>query len=196
MGPAVNRSRLSPEYLKNIYTASVSKKPDPPSAMRESGINYRVGRDSAAISEEARQMQRVEQSKNIYGSSIDQQKNINRPGPDQRKVDDQENLEGQRENRISEQKEIFERFRIKDDQQLDEKEQLERAKENEELTKANENRKPEIPVPETAERAQKNLRDDTAPTAGVDNANNSEIIQAYASAANFTQASITVNYKL
>jgi|GEM_PF-4357167 len=196
MGPAVNRSRLSPEYLKNIYTTSASKKPDPPSAMRESGINYRVGRDSANISEEARQMQRVEQSKNIYGSSIDQQKNINRPGPDQRKVDDQENLEKQRENRVSEQKEIFERFRIKEDQQLDEKEELERAKENEELTKADDDRKPEIPVPETAEKVQENLRDDTAPTAGVDNANNSEIIQAYASAANFTQASITVNYKL
>jgi len=139
----------------------------------------------------------VSNNRKIYTEAqSDQQKNINRPGPDQRKVDDQENLEKQRENRVSEQKEIFERFRIKEDQQLDEKEELERAKENEELTKADDDRKPEIPVPETAEKVQENLRDDTAPTAGVDNANNSEIIQAYASAANFTQASITVNYKL
>jgi len=142
-------------------------------------------------------MKRAEKAKNIYSSSIDQQKEINKPGPDQRKINEQEKLESRPEGKVKEQKEIFEKYRVEREEANDLERTAERErKEDTQATRNSKENRPEIPVPETTERATRSTRDDTLPTAGVSNANNSEIIQAYASAANFTQASITVNYKL
>ena len=189
----INRTVINSEYLRNIYTKRNNIGTELGQAGLESGIRQRNQRDTMNISEEARRLQRTSQALNVDKSAVDQQKEINRPGQQETVLRDKVNLERQ-----NDQSGRGERIRLKKNEEfqkwLESRRQLyeeTRDPDRIEVLTASE-------PSETAENEQERLkdRDYQAQQISYNDYRYSDQVQAYASAANFTQATLTVNYKL
>ncbi len=189
----INRNAVNPEYLRNIYTGRNNIGTELGQAGLESGIRLRNYRDTMNISEEARRMQRTGQALNVDKSAVDQQKEINRPGQQETVLRDKVNLERQddqsgREDKARlEKNEDFQKW-LESRKQLNEET---REPARIEVPTVSEPREPAESEPDRPEE-----RDNPPLQAGYNNYRYSDQVQAYASAANFTQATLTVNYKL
>lgn len=189
----INRNAVNPEYLRSIYTGRGRIGTELGQAGLESGIRLRNYRDTMNISEEARRMQRTSQALNVERSAVDQQKEINRPGQQETVLRDKVNLEKQ-----GDQPDREEGARLKQNEDfqkwLESRKQLYEGRGEParvEVPTVSEPREPAESEPGISEE-----RDNPPLQAGYDNYRYSDQVQAYASAANFTQAALTVNYKL
>ncbi len=150
-------------------------------------------RDLAIISEEARRLQRSRKALGTHESSVDQKRDMIIPGQDQTELRLEKKLEQQAEAAYKPQKandvaeannstnrlnDVENRYRMFSDQDRTEAPPSEDIKPQEIIT------------------ADEELKDNTSVEANVNRFKQSSQIQAYASAANMTQASLIVNYKL
>lgn len=187
----LNQAMFRADYMREVYSSR-----NPVSNNNRAGqdlISVREDeRDIAIISEEARRLQHSTKAMGSNESSLDQQRDILIPGQDQTELKPDAGLEPSREFENSEQTpapEIIE-------EQAVEYYNLERSESSRSgavETEAAESREASAEQPvEAAE----NQQDNTSTQANINNINRSSLVQAYASAANVTQATLTVNFKV
>lgn len=154
-------------------------------------------RDTINISNEARTLQRLSSMNNIHDTTLGQQREIYRPGLEQTELRSEAGLEEPREagNEVIRGNDV-----TASEQQvpagLREEEGLREAPAGpEQNEQGNQPPEEETRIGEVERRA-RSSEDMREVEANINTFNNSSLIQAYATAANVTQASFTVNYKV
>ncbi len=202
---SVNFNPVVPKaaYLRDIYfgqneNENNSNRPEAErreSENRSSGIINQP--DTLTISDEAQRMQRLSEMANIHDATLGQQREMYRPGLEQTEIRSEAGLEEPRETGH----EIIRKNEIPVNKQQEEPvlREEEGIRENPvRPEQAVQNQRP--PLEETsfgeAETRARSSEDMRAAEANIKTFNSSSLVQAYATAANVTQASFTINYKV
>ncbi len=154
-------------------------------------------RDTLTISAEARNMQRSSSMNNINDTTLGQQREIYRPGLEQTEIRSEAGIEDTRET-ASEMIEESERTASEQQEQLSRREEEEIREAPSRTEQAEQDQRPSREEANfgEAERRARSSEDLRAVEANINSFNSSSLVQAYATAANVTQASFTVNYKV
>lgn len=189
-------------YLRDIYFGqnenennSNRNEPDrQESENRSSGIMNQ--RDTLTISAEAQRMQRLSEMTNIDDTTLGQQREIYRPGLEQTEIRSEAGLEEPR----NVNNEVL-REEVMPVNEQDEIHGLSEQEATREPAAAPAEPETAPPPPEEtrfgeSERIARNSEDMRAVEANINTFNSSSLVQAYATAANVTQASFTINYKV
>ncbi|MGM0653380.1 MAG: hypothetical protein ACQES4_11475 [Bacillota bacterium] len=188
-------------YLRDIYfgqnenenISNRSESARQESENRSSGIMNQ--QDTVTISAEARNMQRLSGMNNIDDTTLGQQREMYRPGLEQTEIRSEAGIEEPREanNEVIRGSEM----------PVKEQEELVSLKEQEGMREAparfEKNEQQPLREEESFGEAQQRARsseDMRTVEANINSFNSSSLVQAYATAANVTQASFTVNYKV
>ncbi len=195
MAMNINGVSPNPAYLKNIYTEQNANRPEAVSADRENIAALREERDRLTISAEARRLSQANQAVLTSNErSVDQEREIYRPGQEQLILRGEDSLverPGPDNNEVqsmpvSDREEGLNRM---DQQNRLADEQVAAAEPSADFPR-------EAPAAGENNNASVDAQDLTTGAGNVNNVNSSSVVQAYASAANMTQASLTVNYKV
>lgn len=200
MSMHVNGTWPNQAHMKNIYTEQIPNRPDPPPAGREDPVQQQSERDIVNISHEARKLQSRDQAMQANQSSINQERDIYRPGQEQTELRAENSLKAPREtgnNTKTDQVFIDDReddLESADKQNRIEKEQLLRA--GQERNTAQE----PLANPENEsnrlEDSNQRVQNPATAADSMSKIDSASTVQAYATAANMTQANLIVNYKL
>ena len=212
-----NQAMFRAAYMNDLYAnqgnrnsanpstnSSANPSTNPRADLPLSDFADRVGqgrddRDIAIISEEARRLQRSTRAMGPVESSVSQQREMLIPGQGQTELQPQAGLEPPRDISSASPDQGQPEREMEIEPGLDRLDQLDRPGQQGPAATS-----PEAPAAQqTAARAaesdnfQQQLQDLTRSTAAnINSVNSSSIVQAYASAANVTQATMIVNYKV
>ncbi len=191
-----NTSIASQAYKRELYGAENQGSGRPEQAPEAAKVRpgQVAGRDSLFLSAEARRLYQVNRDLNVNENIIGQQGDIYRPGLEVTVLRSEENLQSQR----AEQPEPP-RVSAPEPENSDDLNRLEmdvRVSNEAPAQTNNNNSEPERISAADTERSIAASQNLTSEEANINTVNSSNLLQAYAAAANVNQASYTVNYKV
>jgi len=189
-----NHAMFTAQYFRSIYAEPKSHNSGLAKANRELSLPDQNDRDRAIISEEARRMQRSTKTLGTNESSFDQHRQILIPGQDQTELQPQAGLKPARatDDMLNINKELSP-DPVPPQEALRKTVAKSTGPQQEAPGSISE---PPKPVAEDTLNIIESQQDYRSLEANINNINRSSQLQSYATAANITQASMTVNYKV
>ena len=189
-----NQAMFQAEYFRNLYADQNLNNAGQIRPDVERADNQKDERDIAIISEEARRMQRSTKALGSNESSLDQQREMLVPGQIQTEMQPRSGIEAENHtvNRVEQPREpetVSYNEQLTNDMAV----QSESAQREDNVDTNTGTR--ESSIDEVINRNE-NLQNNSSVEANINNINLSSQIQAYASAANLTQATMIVNHKV